>query len=148
MKESHTMQDKAFGIVPLSQQNNGYQFLLIQHHAGHWGFPKGHADPGESPIEAACREFTEETGIVAYELLSDASFSERYFFKQNGQLIRKTVIYYMALAQSTAVQCQAAEIQAYAWLNFDAAIARLSFDNTKQILRDVYRYLNNGAGET
>jgi 8-oxo-dGTP pyrophosphatase MutT (NUDIX family) len=142
MAESHTLQDAAFGIVPVFQEGNGYQFLLIQHHAGHWGFPKGHADPGESAIEAACREFTEETGIADYQVLPNTSFSERYFFKQNGQLVRKTVTYFPALAYSTIVQCQAAEIQAYAWLNFEAAIARLSFENSKQILREVYQHLN------
>jgi 8-oxo-dGTP pyrophosphatase MutT (NUDIX family) len=143
MAESHALQDAAFGIVPVFHEGNDYQFLLIQHHAGHWGFPKGHADPGESPVQAACREFTEETGIADYQLLSDTSFAERYFFKQNGQLVRKTVTYFTALAHSTIVQCQAAEIQSYAWLDFEAAIARLSFENSKQILRDVYQYLSS-----
>jgi predicted NUDIX family NTP pyrophosphohydrolase len=31
---------------------------------GAWSIPKGEFDAGESPLEAAVREFTEETGIV------------------------------------------------------------------------------------
>ena len=41
-------------------------FLLIQHQAGHWAFPKGHANPGESPAETARREFAEETGYIGF----------------------------------------------------------------------------------
>ena len=32
--------------------------------SGFWGFPKGHLDEGESPIEAAEREVFEETGFL------------------------------------------------------------------------------------
>jgi predicted NUDIX family NTP pyrophosphohydrolase len=31
---------------------------------GHWGLPKGEYDPAEEPLEAALREFQEETGFT------------------------------------------------------------------------------------
>ena len=31
---------------------------------GYWGFPKGHLEEGENPIQAAIREVQEETGFV------------------------------------------------------------------------------------
>jgi predicted NUDIX family NTP pyrophosphohydrolase len=31
--------------------------------AGAWSIPKGLVDEGEAPLAAACREFTEETGV-------------------------------------------------------------------------------------
>lgn len=30
-----------------------------------WGIPKGEYEPGEEPLQAACREFEEETGFPA-----------------------------------------------------------------------------------
>ncbi len=143
MTGSKFAQDEAFGIVPVLFGNHGYQFLLIQHHAGHWGFPKGHADPGESALQAACREFVEETGIEDYTVLNGVSFSEQYFFTRRGERFRKTVIYFPALVQSAIVKCQKEEIRAYIWLDFEGAIALLTFAGSKQVLVDTHRYLTN-----
>ena len=76
--------DQAFGLIPVLINNNHYQFLLIQHQGGHWGFPKGHAEAGESPVQSACREFEEETGITQYEVNEGVSLIEQYQFEVRG----------------------------------------------------------------
>lgn len=45
---------------------NEHHQLLMAHATGqkHWDIPKGGAEPGESPREAALREVQEETGLV------------------------------------------------------------------------------------
>ncbi|SAL53092.1 NUDIX family hydrolase [Caballeronia turbans] len=50
------------GVVMLNAQGD----VLLCHatETTHWDVPKGAADPGESPREAALRELVEETGIV------------------------------------------------------------------------------------
>ncbi|SAL33946.1 NUDIX hydrolase [Caballeronia peredens] len=50
------------GVVILNTQGD----VLLCHatETTHWDVPKGAADPGESPREAALRELVEETGIV------------------------------------------------------------------------------------
>jgi len=141
MADSTTTKDEAFGIVPILQKDGNYEFLLIQHHAGHWGFPKGHADPGEDALQTACREFAEETGIADYLVLDNVAFSEQYAFTRDGQRFDKTVMYYPALVTSPTVSCQTEEIQNYAWLEFEPAIARLSFEGAKRVLTEVHQYL-------
>lgn len=140
------MKDEAFGIVPILRQEEGEKFLLIQHHAGHWGFPKGHADPGETAIAAACREFEEETGITAYKLLGETSFSEEYSFIRNKKNVRKTVTYFPAVVTSDVVTCQAKEIKDYAWLPYEAAVNKITFNPARQLLVEVYDYLKQGGG--
>lgn len=141
MADSITAKDEAFGIVPIALADGIYIYLLIQHHAGHWGFPKGHADRGEAALQAACREFVEETGISQYSVLGDVSFSEQYGFTRDGKRFDKTVVYYPAIVEMQAVSCQAEEIRDYAWLEYEAAIDRLSFEGAKRVLTDVERYL-------
>jgi 8-oxo-dGTP pyrophosphatase MutT (NUDIX family) len=50
------------GVVILNAQGD----VLLCHatETSHWDVPKGQADPGEEPVEAALRELVEETGIV------------------------------------------------------------------------------------
>ena len=78
MNEPQIKKDESFGIIPIFCQGDSYSFLLIQHQAGHWGFPKGHAISGELPVETACRELQEETGISDYTLLEEVSFSQKF----------------------------------------------------------------------
>lgn len=134
--------DAAFGIIPIWQNNNTHHFLLIQHQAGHWAFPKGHADPGETAIETARREFEEETGILEYAVVEEVSFQEAYRFTRDQQLIDKTVTYFPAFVYSTSVTCQADEIKDYAWLSYEAAVERVTFDQARRVLAAVKAYLD------
>lgn len=42
----------------------GDKVLMVKNPEGMWGFPKGHREDNETPIEAAIRETQEETGII------------------------------------------------------------------------------------
>jgi predicted NUDIX family NTP pyrophosphohydrolase len=58
------------GILLFRQRENATEVLLIKpggpywrsRDAGAWMIPKGAVEPGEMPVEAALREFAEETG--------------------------------------------------------------------------------------
>ena len=56
---------RAAGLILRRRDPGGDRWLLL--HAtshGEWGFPKGHAEPGESPQRTARRECAEECGIA------------------------------------------------------------------------------------
>ncbi|RTZ48043.1 NUDIX hydrolase [Candidimonas sp. SYP-B2681] len=55
-------QNVSYGIIILNDQS---QVLLARFsRLNHWDIPKGAANPGELPVEAAIRETQEETGLV------------------------------------------------------------------------------------
>ncbi|MEG4507216.1 NUDIX domain-containing protein [Microcoleus sp. F6_B4] len=136
------MKDECFGIVPIFGKEADALFLLIQHQAGHWAFPKGHADPGESPAETARREFEEETGISDFEMLDEPSFTEHYSFVKDGEPIEKTVTYFLGFVKSMAVVLQEEEVQNSAWLSFEEAVKRITFDANRQMFGEVKAYLD------
>ncbi|MCI4625485.1 MAG: NUDIX domain-containing protein [Candidatus Magnetoovum sp. WYHC-5] len=140
------MKEVSYGIVPIQKGVDGYSFLLIQHNAGHWAFPKGHGEEGETPVETAQRELAEETGITDFELLPSVSpavnFEEHYTVTRQDGVYEKTVIYFLAIiAKDTSVSIQEEEIKDYKWLDFKSAIDIITFEESKNILRRCYRYI-------
>ena len=135
------MKDQSFGVIPIRRQGDQYLYLLVQHHAGHWAFPKGHAEKGESDIDTARRELREETGIMRVTLVEDISFSETYFFRRGAETVWKTVRYFLGLVRSRDVRIQAAEIKAYRWANFENAQRLTTFDESRRLLGEANAYI-------
>ncbi len=59
---------RSFGIIPIAIERDGSPLFLILRAYAHWDFPKGAADEGETPLQAAQREMIEETGIREFTL--------------------------------------------------------------------------------
>jgi bis(5'-nucleosidyl)-tetraphosphatase len=136
--------DESFGVVPILRKGEQTLFLLIQHNAGHWAFPKGHAERGESDIEAARRELCEETGIASATLDESNVFEERYTKTWRGdarRLVRKTVRYYIGEVDSPRVQVQEAEIQNHKWVTIDEARKLITYSESRRLLEEVAKHL-------
>lgn len=124
-------QHSAGGVVVVEGQ-----VLLIATAGGdRWQLPKGHVEPGESPRQAAEREIREETGVScrAVELLGEIEYD---FTARDGRTIRKRVTYFLCTYLGGSVHDFArGEVWAAAWLPVRTALARLTFDNERQLLR-------------
>ena len=55
--------EKSCGCIIIDKD----RVLLVKHNAGHWDFPKGHMEDGETEIETAIREVKEETNLDVKE---------------------------------------------------------------------------------
>ena len=56
--------EKSCGAVVFRKSASKLEFIAVKSKAnGHWGFPKGHVETGESEAETAIREVFEETGL-------------------------------------------------------------------------------------
>jgi len=69
-------------------------------HEPEWGFPKGRRMRGESDVECAIREYTEETNIPrdAYDIRQDLVFSETFVGTNN---IKYKHIYFVAILKDS-----------------------------------------------
>lgn len=120
------------------------EYLLIKHkNGGHWDFPKGHLEKGESNIVAAKREILEETGIEV-DLIPDFVRRVQYSPKTH---VNKTVTFFLAKALSESCTIQAEEVLEAKWLPYKDAIAMLSYISAMNILRDAHDFLQNSKQE-
>ena len=136
------MKDASFGVVPIHEQGGARRFLLVHQKKGHWGFPKGHAEAGETAKQTALRELGEETGITDCKLISNDTFVERYtFINKKGKRVDKTVTFFIGRVEDTSVQVQPEEVQGYAWLAADEVKSRLTFPEARELFGRVLIYL-------
>ena len=54
------------------------EVLLIKHNKGHWDFPKGHMEEGETEKQTAVREVKEETHMDVYIYIILTIYSKLY----------------------------------------------------------------------
>lgn len=132
--------DRSYGIIPVRRVGDDWQFLIVRHLGGHWAFPKGHPEAGESPKQAAVRELLEETGMRLKRFFRRYPFSEQYVFYHAGQRISKTVMYYLAEVEGE-LQRQVEELTDARWLDFEACCEKLTYPRSVQICQQCYAFM-------
>ena len=133
--------EKSCGAVVFRNKNDNIQVLLIRHlTGGHWAFPKGHVEKGETEEQTALREILEETGL-AVEL--DNRYRQVVSYSPKKDVV-KDVVYFVATASSDAATvAQEEEISQIVWVDMHNAADYVSFDNDKKVLLGaIEHYLN------
>ena len=106
---------------------------------GYWGFPKGHIEEGEKPLEAALREVSEETGFTVVAESNSKPISETtYSYVWENQEIGKTVWYYQMDIVEAFTKEPDDEGLEVSLKDYDSAYDMLSFDNDKKLLKYVF----------
>ncbi len=79
-------------------------FLLMKHR-DRYDLPKGHVESGESDLECAFREMTEETGIPASAVCIEPDFQYRSIYypqsaRYHNKIVEKTLIIFLGWVDS------------------------------------------------
>ncbi len=115
--------DQVVTIVPTRRAADGSRVLAL---------PKGHVDPGESPIEAAAREVREETGIVA-EPVCELGES-RYWYRRDGRTIGKTVSFFLFDHIEGDTADHDDEVEEVRWMDLREAQSALSHTAEREMI--------------
>jgi bis(5'-nucleosidyl)-tetraphosphatase len=134
----------AGAVLHLVDENFEINYLILNYSYGHWDFPKGNIESGETEIDTIKREVMEETGIVDIKLIEGFRQQISYKYRKKSKLVHKTVIYYLAETKSNKVVLSFEHVN-FAWLNFDDALNKLSFDNSKKVLKNAKEFLSNNV---
>ena len=121
------------------------RFLLIRNSKGHWDFPKGHVEPGESPERAMRRETLEETGLKFGATAKGWVRCVRYRVREGGRSRPKVVTLRLAEAAAGRVRLSA-EHTAATWVDCVSGERLLAFANARRLLRDAARHVGLRAG--
>ena len=133
--------EKSCGVVLFNEQ----KVLLLQYAKGqkegewdlqgHWDFPKGHVDKGETEIETATRELEEETGIKNIILLDNFRKTINYTIQKRDRKISKEVVFFIATTVETEINLSHEHID-YGWFDFTSALKQLTYDNARSVLSE------------
>jgi len=131
------------GLIPFTEKDGQRQYLLLLSaltKSELWEFPKGLIEKQEDALSAASREMWEETGIREWEIIPGFKKVLKYFYRRNGDLIGKTVTYFLARVKSQSVTLSR-ESKAHQWLTLKEALSRIKHKNIRELLLDAERYV-------
>jgi len=132
---------KSCGGIIFKKEKDKILFLIIRHResgGGHWDFPKGHMEKGESEKETARREILEEVGLKVRFI---DGFKESISYIDHVNEVNKTVIYFLCEAISSKVEYLCDEIEEHAWLEYDDALKRVTHENAVNLLKKADSFL-------
>lgn len=131
--------EKSAGAV-VFRRNKEIKYLLIQYGLGHWEFPRGLIEKDESLEETARREIKEEVGIEDIKFIPGFKEWVKFFFKFKRRNVMKIATFLLAETKTKEVQLSY-EHKDYTWLGYKKALERLTYKNSKEILKKAHQFL-------
>ena len=130
--------EKSCGAIVYRKYHGNTEILLVRSiKSGHWSFPKGHVEEGETEEETASRELKEQTGL---DVLLDTGFRETVTFSPKRNT-KKTVVYFVGMATSRELVPQQEEISELKWHEIGQAIGVLTYENDKMIVNKAKAFI-------
>jgi 8-oxo-dGTP pyrophosphatase MutT (NUDIX family) len=122
--------DELVAIVPTRRASDGSKVLAL---------PKGHIDPGETPLQAATREVREETGIVGEPVheLGEA----RYWYRRDGQTIPKSVTFFLFEYVDGDTADHDDEVEEARWISLGDAAGELTHAAEREMVARAAAFL-------
>ena len=125
------IREKSCGPLVYRKKQDRLELLLIRHkNGGHWSFPKGHVETGETEPQTALREIKEETGLDV-GLCEGFRQSVEYFPKPH---VKKPVSY-----KHLDVYKRQGRRRAELFERSEQLGRGLMYDGAQQIVQDVYK---------
>ncbi|HWW91523.1 MAG TPA: NUDIX hydrolase [Solirubrobacteraceae bacterium] len=125
--------DEVVVIVPTRRAADGSRVLSL---------PKGHVDPGETPLQAAEREVREETGVVA-EPVRELGES-RYWYRREGRTIGKSVHFYLFRYVRGRTADHDEEVEEARWIPLEEAEKKLTYPAEREMVTRALEDLKEG----
>jgi len=135
--------EKSCGALIFRDEGGKRLYLLLHYAGGHWDFPKGHVETGEDEEQTARREIIEETGISTLGFLPGFREETSYSFRHStGEMAQKQVAFFLAKSSEKLVHLSDEHI-GFAWLPYEAAKKKATYQNAKNLLEKAEVHLSS-----
>ena len=139
--------ERSAGGVVVRRIDGAIHALLIRDPYGKWGLPKGHLEGDETPLDAALREVSEETGLDGLRVGPELGTID-WYFRLDGRLVHKYCDYYLMHSPvGEAVPEQAEGITECVWLELDIAVSTVAYDNARSIVERAREVVRAGEAD-
>ena len=121
------------------------RFLVLEKPAiGEFRLPKGKREHGESILQTAMRETTEESGYFGFEFIAQLGTAS-VIFRKKMKLVERYESYVLLSLDQRQLEKRGVGEEKFRpqWLCFDLAIKQLSFEAEKRWARIALDYLKN-----
>jgi len=124
---------KSAGAIIFYMKDEKPMYLLLKYR-NYWGYVRGLVEKNETTEEVVKRESKEEANVSELKFNPGFSHSIVYFYKQEGQLIRKEVIYLLAeISEEEAKKVKISwEHEAFKLVSFEDAMKLMKHKNEKE----------------
>ena len=138
------LREKSCGAVIFNKKDDLTKYLLLNYAAGHWDFVKGNVEPNEDEKQTVVRELQEETSITNAQFIEDFREPIVYFYRRQGSTVHKEVVFFVMESYTDKVQLSFEHV-GYAWLDYQRAMEKLSFKNSKDVLQKAHDFLKKNG---
>jgi len=139
------LEERSAGVVVYHADNGNTKYLLLRNGKDQFDLPKGNIEPGESELNAALREATEETGLVDIEVQGGFSKRITYFYvRPGGVKVHKSVVYFLGRTRDVNVKVSS-EHRGFSWLTLEDALRVTSYKNVRDLLVQAEDFRKGGG---
>ena len=121
--------------------DNGVPYYLLLKYPTYWGFVKGEVEPGETEEQTINRESAEEAGLYDLKILLGFRETQHYFYKFEGELIRKDAVYFIAETHSWKIKISH-EHENYKWCTYEQAMELMRLRANRELLTKAHIFLH------
>ena len=120
--------------------DKGKAYYLLLKYPTYWGFLKGEVEPGETEEQTLNRESAEEAGIYDLKVLPRFRETQHYFYKFEGNLIRKDAVYFLAKTYDWKVKISHEHLD-YKWASYDEAINMMRLRSNRELITKAHLFI-------
>lgn len=126
--------EKSCGILVFDND----EVLVVFHNLGHYGFPKGHVEKGETEEETAVREVKEETNCDAKII---PGFREVITYSPKPNVI-KDVVFFIGEPITKELKPQEEETQDVFFVKQENALKMITHEEERELLEKAIAFKN------